>query len=72
MEIGKPAVKFGVDRRDLAAILNAGGWAVNRQMRFSMKRAREFTKCARTSEWWLYALLLAFLVGLAAYTVFVV
>ena len=63
---------FKLRRRDLAAILNAGGWAVNRQMRFSMKRAREFTKCARTSEWWLYALLLAFLAGLAAYTVFVV
>ena len=63
---------FKLRRRDLAAILNAGGWAVNRQMRFSMKRAREFTKCARTSEWWLYALLLALLAGLAAYTVFVV
>jgi len=63
---------FKLRRRDLAAILNAGGWAVNRQMRFSMKRAREFTKCARTSEWWLYALLLAFLAGLAAYTVFFV
>ena len=63
---------FKLRRRDLGAILNAGGWAVNRQMRFSMKRAREFTKCAHTSEWWLYALLLAFLAGLAAYTVFVV
>ena len=33
-------------RRDLGAILNAGGWAVNRPMRFSVKRAREFTRCA--------------------------
>jgi hypothetical protein len=37
-------------------------------MRFSMKRARAFTKCARTSEWWLYVLLLAMLLGLAGYT----
>ena len=60
---------FKLRRRDLGAILNAGGWAINRQMRFSMKRARGFTKCARTSEWWLYALLLAILLGLAGYTV---
>ena len=59
---------FKLRRRDLGAILNAGGWAINRQMRFSMKRARAFTKCARTSEWWLYALLLALLLGLAGYT----
>ena len=59
---------FKLRRRDLAAILNAGGWAVNRQMRFSMKRARGFTKCARTSEWWLYAILLAMALGLAGYT----
>ena len=63
---------FKLRRRDLSAILNAGGWAVNRQMRFSMKLARGFTKCARTSEWWLYAMLLALLLGLAAYTVFAV
>ena len=61
---------FKLRRRDLAAILNAGGWAVNRQMRFSMKRAREFTKCARTSEWWLYAILLALLLGLLSYTAY--
>ncbi len=60
---------FKLRRRDLGAILNAGGWAVNRQMRFSMKRARAFTKCARTSEWWLYAILLVMLVGLLGYTV---
>ena len=60
---------FKLRRRDLGAILNAGGWAINRPMRFSMKRARAFTKCARTSEWWLYALLLAILLGLAGYTV---
>ena len=60
---------FKLRRRDLGAILNAGGWAINRQMRFSMKRARAFTKCARTSEWWLYAILLAILLGLAGYTI---
>ena len=60
---------FKLRRRDLGAILNAGGWAINRPMRFSMKLARTFTKCARTSEWWLYALLLAILLGLAGYTV---
>ncbi len=38
---------FKLRRRDLAAILNACGWAVNRPMRFSMKRARGFTKYAR-------------------------
>ena len=59
---------FKLRRRDLGAILNAGGWAINRQMRFSMKRARAFTKCARTSEWWLYAILLALLAGLLGYT----
>ena len=36
---------FNLRKRDLGAVLNAGGWAVNREMRFSMKRARGFTKC---------------------------
>jgi len=36
---------FKLRRRDLGAILNASGWAVNRPMRFSMRRARAFTKC---------------------------
>ena len=60
---------FKLRRRDLGAILNACGWAVNRPMRFSMSLARTFTKCARTSEWWLYAILLAMALGLAGYTV---
>ena len=34
---------FKVRRRDLGAILNGSGWAINRTMRFSMKRARRFT-----------------------------
>lgn len=37
---------FKLRRRDIGAILNACGWAVNRPMYFSMKRARDFTKCA--------------------------
>ena len=37
---------FKLRQRDLGAILNASGWAINRPMRFSMKRARSFTKCA--------------------------
>ena len=60
---------FKLRRRDLGAILNASGWAVNRPMRFSMALARTFTKCARTSEWWLYAILLALVLGLLGYTV---
>ena len=37
---------FKLRRRDIGAILNASGWAVNRQMRFSVKRARAFTRLA--------------------------
>ena len=37
---------FKLRQRDLGAILNASGWAINRPMRFSMKRARAFTICA--------------------------
>ena len=40
---------FNLRRRDLGAILNASGWAINREMRFSMKRAQGFTNCARPS-----------------------
>ena len=36
---------FKLRRRDLGVILNASGWAINRPMRFSMSRARGFTKC---------------------------
>lgn len=38
---------FKLRQRDLGAILNACGWAVNRPMRFSMRLARTFTACAR-------------------------
>lgn len=37
---------FKLRQRDIGAILNASGWAINRPMRFTMKRARSFTKCA--------------------------
>ena len=37
---------FKLRRRDLGVILNACGWAINRPMHFSMKRAAAFTKCA--------------------------
>ena len=37
---------FKLRRRDLGAILNAGGWAVNRPLRFSNGLAREFTRLA--------------------------
>ena len=62
---------FKLRKRDLGAILNAGGWAVNRPMYFSMKRARAFTKCA-PNPMWLSTLLSIALVagiiwGLAAY-----
>ncbi|MBO7482905.1 MAG: hypothetical protein J6U17_03340 [Kiritimatiellae bacterium] len=43
---------FKLRRRDIGAILNASGWAVNRPMRFSMKRARAFTKCACNPLFW--------------------
>jgi len=35
---------FKLRRRDIGAILNASGWAINRQMRFSTSRARGFTR----------------------------
>ena len=34
---------FKLRKRDIGAILNASGWAINRPMRFSMARARGFT-----------------------------
>ena len=38
---------FKLRKRDLGAVLNASGWAINRPMRFSMRRARAFTRKAR-------------------------
>jgi hypothetical protein len=50
---------FKLRRRDLGAILNASGWAVNRKLYFSVLLAQSFTKCAkrpcRCRFWWLLA-----------------
>ena len=58
---------FKLRKRDLGVILNACGWAINRPMRFSMKRARAFTKCARDpmAKVW-FALLVLLVVALGA------
>ena len=60
---------FKLRRRDLGVILNACGWAINRPMHFSMKRARGFTKCAPNPmvKVWL-AILVILAVGIAALT----
>ena len=63
---------FNLRKRDLGAVLNAGGWAVNREMRFSMKRARGFTKCAPPRGllglFVVFALVIAFIVGGSIYS----
>jgi hypothetical protein len=70
---------FKLRARDLGAILNAGGWAVNRPLTFSMGLARTFTRPAKmpmgaavardpyASHGWLKLLLvLLVLAGIAA------
>ncbi len=58
---------FKLRRRDLGAILNASGWAVNRRIPLSMARARSLTRCAKTGDALLYAfLVLLLLVALGA------
>lgn len=60
---------FKLRRRDIGAILNASGWAVNRPMAFSIKRASDFTKCLpcrRCLIFWA-KLILAALVASGAY-----
>jgi hypothetical protein len=37
---------FKLRARDIGAILNASGWAINRPMYFSAAMSRQFTKCA--------------------------
>ena len=59
---------FKLRRRDLGAILNASGWAINHPIRFSMKRARAFTKCAKTSDRLLYTFLVLLVIALLGYT----
>ena len=55
---------FKLRQRDLGALLNASGWAVNREMRFSMARARGFTKCAHRTCWLCRLLVLAVIVAI--------
>ena len=56
---------FKLRKRDLGVILNACGWAINRPMHFSMKRAAAFTKCAPNpmAKVW-FGLLILVLLGL--------
>ena len=59
---------FKLRARDLGAILNAGSWAVNRPMYFSMRLARTFTRCAPSVFAKLVAILAAIIViGLLAW-----
>ena len=54
---------FKLRRRDLGAVLNASGWAVNRKLYFSVLLAQSFTKCAKRPccrwVWWLLAVVAA-------------
>ena len=57
---------FKLRRRDIGAILNASGWAVNRPMAFSIRRASEFTRClpCKGCFWfWLKTIFIAALVA---------
>ncbi len=60
---------FKLRQRDLGAVLNASGWAVNRPVFISLKRAHTFTLCAcnHTLRRVLIALMILVLVGLGAY-----
>ena len=60
---------FKLRRRDIGAILNASGWAINRPMYFSMKRARGFTKCVCRCRLckWIVAAVLAAVIALGAW-----
>ena len=57
---------FKLCQRDIGAILNASGWAINRPMRFSIKRARAFTKVARNPFMSRFALVAAAVLLVAA------
>jgi len=50
---------FKLRTRDLGAVLNAGGWAVNRPLYFSMSLARTFTRVPPCSCTWGWMLLIA-------------
>jgi hypothetical protein len=57
---------FKLRRRDLAAVLNASGWAINREMRFSMRLANGFTKCVKPKSNALIWLVVVLLIAVAA------
>ncbi len=57
---------FKLRQRDIGAILNASGWAINRPMRFSVRKAREFTKCARDPLFCRCMIVLAIVLAIAA------
>lgn len=57
---------FKLRRRDLAAVLNASGWAINREMRFSMRLANGFTKCVKPKSNALIWMVVVLLIAVAA------
>ena len=58
---------FKLRTRDIGAVLNAGGWAVNRPLYFSMALARTFTRLPPCRCAWGWLLLLALLaIGVTA------
>jgi len=64
---------FNLRQRDLGAILNAGGWAVNRPMRFSLRLARTFTRtvgCCRRKVMAFILIALALTSAAGAYVAF--
>ncbi len=52
---------FKLRTRDIGAVLNAGGWAINRPLYFSMALARTFTRVPPNRCAWGWLLLLALL-----------
>jgi len=62
---------FKLRTRDLGAVLNAGGWAVNRPLYFSMALARTFTRVPQCGCAWGWLLLFALVaVGVTAALLF--
>ncbi|MBO7207706.1 MAG: hypothetical protein J6W10_08865 [Kiritimatiellae bacterium] len=57
---------FKLRRRDIGAILNASGWAINRPMAFSIKRASEFTRCLPCTGRFLFWFKMILLAAIAA------
>jgi hypothetical protein len=72
MVVSMPSVVltwFKLRRRDLGAILNACGWAINRPMTFSIKRASDFTRslpCTTCVLCWVKLIVVA-IIAIGAY-----